>query len=912
MRKSQLKLGVSLACLVVASTNLASAQQQMALADESNAPPNSNFVALDSSAGGIEEVVVTAQRRNESVQDVPMTVQAFTGERLREQNITTLEDLIKYTPNIAFANNGPGQGNIYMRGLSTGFAGNQSSATVGSFPNVAIYLDDQSMQFPSRNVDIYMIDMERVEVLEGPQGTLFGGGAEAGALRYITNKPKLNQYEANAEGAYSFTAGGDPNTSLNATINLPLVKDRLALRVSIYDERQGGYLNNVPSTFTRSNNDLGIASYWNIRPNTSGICPNGKPAGTAGYCNLANTPIANNASVAGTAENPTTYTGGRAAIKAQLTDDWDLLVTESLSNLDAQGLDAMFPVGSEFQTLKPLQVTFFSPTYDHDRWHSTAWTLNGQIGDIQAVYTGSYMSRHIEQQMDYTNYTRTASGIYYECTGAGTGWGNGTPVCYSPVGYWHDTVNSDHWTEELRASTPSSWRVRGIAGAFWEDFLIEDVMNFNYKTIPSCSSGNLASALAGGPACVANVGTYAGSTANNPGVRGDNTAFGEDTRRGYSQTALFASADFDIIPQVLTVTGGTRFYRYDEFEKGSQYETDQPNCLDVPNGQCVLPAGGNFSIDAEHDKKHYQGFRSRGNITWKVRPDLLTYFTFSQGFRPGAFNRSPRSVFKDANGNPQFTSPNGYAPDRLTNYEIGVKSDLFDKKLQLNLSGYYMQWNNVQQFLYLPAFNLNTTVGLNGPDYDIKGLEAQLIAKPVAGLTLQSALSYNDNTQSNSPCLTDNRANTASFGQCITTALPKGSSSVVPFTNPFGVIGGQSAFSPRLQGSAHARYEWKFLDYKAFAGLGGNYTGGMYNQPANYPSGNGVLVPSTTYLRYYQPSYYTLDANLGVMKDFWQISLFGTNLNNSHASMFTSSAQFIKSEVPLRPMVVGMKIGASF
>ena len=128
--------------------------------------------AADSSTvpSGLETVVVTADRRDESVQNVPMTVQAFTGQSLADLNVTTLDDLLKYTPNVTYGNNGPGQGDIFMRGLSAGFAGNQSSATAGNFPNVAIYLDDQSMQFPARNVDIYMADMERVEVLEGPQG----------------------------------------------------------------------------------------------------------------------------------------------------------------------------------------------------------------------------------------------------------------------------------------------------------------------------------------------------------------------------------------------------------------------------------------------------------------------------------------------------------------------------------------------------------------------------------------------------------------------------------------------------------------------------------------------------------------------------------------------------------------------
>ena len=141
--------------------------------------------------------------------------------------MSTFDDLIKYTPNVTFSGNGPGTGNIFMRGLSSGGSGNQSQSTTAPFPNVALYLDDQSMQFPARNVDVYMVDMERVEVLEGPQGTLFGGGAQAGAIRYITNKPKLDVTEGNANAGYGTTAGGDPNSNINATINLPLISDRL-------------------------------------------------------------------------------------------------------------------------------------------------------------------------------------------------------------------------------------------------------------------------------------------------------------------------------------------------------------------------------------------------------------------------------------------------------------------------------------------------------------------------------------------------------------------------------------------------------------------------------------------------------------------------------------------------------------
>ena len=154
-------------------------------------------MAADTAAANtvsLEEVVVTAQRRTENLQDVPITIQAVSGEQLQRLNVTGMAELLKYTPNVTYSGNGePGTGNIFMRGLSSGGSGNQSQSTTAPFPNVALYLDDQSMQFPARNNDVYLVDMERVEILEGPQGTLYGGGAQAGAVRYITNKPKLDQ-----------------------------------------------------------------------------------------------------------------------------------------------------------------------------------------------------------------------------------------------------------------------------------------------------------------------------------------------------------------------------------------------------------------------------------------------------------------------------------------------------------------------------------------------------------------------------------------------------------------------------------------------------------------------------------------------------------------------------------------------
>ena len=838
-----------------------------------------------SESGGIEEIVVTAQRRDESIQNVPITIQAITGDQLTQLNVQTFDDLLKYTPNVTFASNGPGAGNIYMRGLAATNAGNQSGATTAPFPNVAVYLDDQSMQFPGRNLDVYMIDMERVEVLEGPQGTLFGGGAEAGAVRYITNKPKLNATEGNVEASYGTTAGGDPNSSVLATINIPVIDGTFAVRASIFDDHRGGYISNVPSTVTL-------------------------PIGNAAPAN-------NNALVASNT-NPVTYTGFRLQGLYQFNDDWSLLVAQSYQNMEADGYFAQYPIGSAGQTLGQDQITAFSPAYDKDKYESTAWTLNGAFGGLKAVYTGSYLDRHIEQQNDYTNYLRSGGGLYYACTGGALGSGNlgadSKPgqypssqnlTCYSPNGSWRDTVENTHQTHEIRLTTPADNMVRGIFGAFWEKFEIDDQMNFNYLDIPQCTAANLAIADGGGPACVSAVGPVPGTPAVDPGLRSSTTAFGEDAQRGYQQLAFFGSVDYDLIPKVLTVTAGTRHYDYSEFETGSEFYTST-SCVDVANGTCVgTPINKHIS---------YSGFRSRANLTWHVTPDIMAYYTWSQGFRPGAFNRTQGGVANflatAVNGSkePQYEKPFGYGPDELVNNEIGLKSEWLDHRLQVNLSGYIMKWNDVQLSFFNPVALGNTTFGVNGPSYEVKGVELQFVARVTDALTVQGSSSWNSANQTSSPCLISNIPASPTFGQCITSV--KGA----PFENPFGALNTRPAFSPPLEFNLRARYDWSISDYKAFAWFGASHVAHMSNEPATYQDGNapGETIPTTTLLRYDQPGYTTYDAAIGVAKDKWTAQISGSNLTNSNASTFTTSAQFIKEEVPLRPQVLTLMFGYKF
>ena len=276
----------------------------------------------NSASDQIQEITVTAQRRTENIQDVPIAIQALTGQTLQELNVENFDDLINFTPNVTETGFGPGQVSIYMRGLSVGGDnGSQAGGSVGSFPNVAVYLDDQSAQIPGRNLDIYAVDLQRVEILEGPQGTLFGSGAEGGVVRYITNKPELDKFDATIDGGVAGGPHSAVSGNFDATVNIPLVDDKVAARIVAYDDHRGGYIDAVPGTFVRSSGDKGIhyAGYTNNVP--------GPPTAT----NSAKAIVANDI-------NPADYQGVRGELYFKFDEDWNVLVSESYQHLATDGV----------------------------------------------------------------------------------------------------------------------------------------------------------------------------------------------------------------------------------------------------------------------------------------------------------------------------------------------------------------------------------------------------------------------------------------------------------------------------------------------------------------------------------------------------------------------------------------------
>jgi outer membrane receptor protein involved in Fe transport len=855
----------------------------------------------------LQEIIVSATRREENLQNVPISIQALTGDTLAKLNVTTFDDYVKYLPNVTAQGNGPGQNNIYMRGLATGVTGIQGQGVVGSFPNVAIYLDDQSGQVPGRNLDIYAADLERIEVLAGPQGTLFGAGAEAGVFRYITNKPKINVTEAAVNAAYETTAHGDPSAKIDATINLPVITDKLAFRAVIYNESRGGYINNVPATFARADTDLGIHYAY-----AGGKVP-------------ANSVVINNYNLTANAINTVTYQGIRAGLLYQIDENWSALLTQTYQQIQADGVFAEMATDSLGHPQPDLTVQLYNPSFTKDHFENTALTVNGRIGDLKLVYAGAYLDRNVTQLQDYTNYARAKYVDYYQC--ANPGKTVDTAVCFTPSATWHDIERNTHISHELRLSTPGDWRLRGIGGLFYEDYKIQEQVDWYYLSAtpyfnpigPPTGYYTLNGSVLlpnGHPVRYNTPGAVfvpQPVDSNNPNIRPANVGFFDDLKRGYTQKAAFLSVDFDIIPKHLTLTAGTRYSKTENTEVGSAvgsfgcqtiFNPTAPNpCLNHSNGGNLSALGLDTTAS---------GFHSRINLSFKPTDDILLYYTWSQGFRPGGFNRpnsvegksplapGPAPYQAQALAHGGWVPPVDYGEDKLINNEVGWKTQWFDKTLQWNGAVYQEDWKNVQIAIFNPGVTGNLTFSTNGGDYRVRGLETSFTWLAMRGLTIDAGAAWNhteltkeapfvwtDGTPIDFNTLTDSSGHTLS--------------------NPGGALGSPLAAAPPFQGNLRARYDWTWNNYNPFV------QAGVVHQAHSFATADRLTLDlQGNSIAYELPAFTTYDAALGIAKDAWVVSVYGENLSDERAQLYANYRQWYKAVTTNRPRTFGLRFSYRF
>jgi iron complex outermembrane receptor protein len=848
----------------------------------------------------LQEVIVTANRREENQQNVPMTIQVLTGATLAELNATTFDDFVKYLPGVTAHGVGPSQNNIYVRGLGTASSGIQGSGSISIFPNVAIYLDEQSAQLPGRNLDIYAADLERVEVLEGPQGTLFGAGAEAGVLRYITNKPKLDVTEAMVNAGVATTAHGDPSSNLEATLNIPLIADTLAMRGVVYNEKRGGYIDNLPATFTRAPTDLGI-----------------RYIGTA-Y--LAHSVAINNFNIAGKDINPVTYKGIRVEALYRLNEAWDALLAQSYQSLEADGVFTEMSANSLGEPQPALSTQLFNPSYDKDKFENTSLTINGRIGALKLVYAGSYLVRNVEQVQDYTSYSRSLYVVYYQCVNPGPT--AATAHCFTPSATWHDVERNTHQSQELRMSTPDDWRIRGIGGLFYEDYRIQEQVDFSYLTAlpyftpvgPPTGYYTLNGSTIqpnGSPVQFNTLGAVflpAPVTSYNPNVRPLGDGFFNDITRGYLQKAAYASVDVDLLPQTLTLTAGTRYFRIDTSEVGSS----------VGSFYCQLPGAPNpcvnhsdfTNLNAEGLDRTFSGFRSRANLSWKVTEDALLYYTWSQGFRAGGFNRTTFAAEFGSplayGNNPQATmhggwfAPLAFAPDTIINNELGWKTLWMDRRLQWNGAIYQENWNNAQINLGSNGV-ISYGITLDGGNYRVRGVETSGVARVTTGLTIEAGATWNHSELVKQAPFLWRDGTPIDFS-----SLPP-LSGEQKLSNPGGALGSPLAGAPPFQGNIRARYEIPFNGYRTFAQIDAvhqSHSLATTDRLSVDLQGNSVA--------YDLPAFTTYDAALGIGKDAWLVQAYGENLTDTRAQLYANYTEFYKAVTVSRPRTVGLRFSYNF
>ncbi len=335
-------------------------------------------VGSNTAQAQIEEVIVTAQKREESLQDVPVSVTALQGEDLRELRISSFQDYVQYLPNVNLQGTGPGQNEIFIRGAATAQSVVTLSSVQGLKPSVALYLDEQPVSLQGRNLDIYATDLARVEVLPGPQGTLFGASSQAGTVRLITNKPDHGEFQAGFTTSISDTKDGEMSHSVQAYLNLPIT-DSLAVRVAAYNDHQGGWIDNVlndPANGGWSGSAVVLDRISLGGPITD---PVGAPPALT---------VPRNDAFVEEDFNDATYTGGRFSISYLFNEDWDVLVQHTQQSLDTEGVFAYDANLSGEQS-----VNRFNPDENDDDFGLTTWTFNGRLAMLDVVYTGGYLDR---------------------------------------------------------------------------------------------------------------------------------------------------------------------------------------------------------------------------------------------------------------------------------------------------------------------------------------------------------------------------------------------------------------------------------------------------------------------------------------------------------------------------------------
>ena len=804
-------------------------------------------------AQGEGEIIITATKREENLQNVPIAVTVLGTKKLDQLNISNFEQYTKQLPSVSYQNFGaPGFTVVYMRGVATGGDGNHS----GSLPSVGSYLDEQPITTIGGTLDVHIYDIARIESLAGPQGTLYGASSEAGTIRIITNKPEFGRFSARVDGELNTVDHGNIGGKAEGMINLPIAKN-IAFRAVGFYQHDAGYIDNIFGSKTLCGDPT-----FDVDGNVNGCVRNGFT-------------IENSRFVKKNFNDVTTY-GGRAALKVDLDDNWTVLPTFMYQNSRTHGV---FWEDADQPKLKTVR---FQNELTKDRFWQAALTVEGKIANFfDVTYAGAYMDRTRYASSDYTDYTE-AYDNYYETYGGLAYYQYFRDNAGNVINPRQHIVGTDHFkkmSHELRVSTPADKPIRAIVGAFYQDqknHIFQDYL-----------VDNLATDL---------------SVTGYPG-----TLWLTNQRREDKDWALFGEVNWDVTHTV-TLTGGLRLYRFDNtlygFAGFGPYpnpvfsRTGESRCLTVNGLQAYRDPGsplatGNSGLNipcydvAQVDsngnavprRSKGSGHIHRLNAQWKPRGNLMFYATWSKGFRPGGINRQPDTP--------------GYAPDFLTNYEVGWKTTFGGSRFRWNGAIYHQKWEGIQ-FSYLGPNSL--TVIQNGRNANVNGIETD-INYTAGGLSLTAAAAYTHAKTSGNICK----------AALVVDPLPDCSGERAPGKPDFIVVpsGTRLPITPRLKGSVTARYTWPVWSGHAHVQGVVAYQG---SAPSDLdPAQNALLgkIRAST----------SVDLFTGYDWGNYSLELFGTNVfdtQNEIARLVVCSICTQVKIIPGRPRTIGLRAGVKF
>ena len=826
----------------------------------------SGIVAGQSQAT-VEEIVVTARKKAESLQDVPVSVSALREETLEERGINVFEDYLLQLPGVTAGGSGPGQSTIYIRGLASTTPNLTTAGVAGLTPNVSFYLDEQPLAQPGRNLDVYAADIARIEVLSGPQGTLFGASSQAGVVRMISNKPVIGEQSSSLEVESRFTSGGDNGGKFEFVSNVPLGSSS-ALRFVAYSDKRGGYIDQVAGTLNAS---------ASARFRTAGtVRQNGLPvassrAGFQAGANLSGVNLINANAIVKENANPVTYDGFRASIAHEINDNWNANVTVAQQTIESDGVFFVDP------TLGDLEIQRYSEDTINDEFDNMSVTIEGSIGDLEVVYAGAYTDRATDQIVDYTDYLFVGQYLpYYICDGSVTYPGAAGPqgTCQAPDLYVDSTTNTEVITHEFRVNAPISDTMTVTAGAFFSDL---ELTELNFFTYPGSTKNLGWNGVTGWAPNYPHTNPPAGTTGGNTGagwysVPGPFTApviFWNDIRRTDEQKGVFGEVNVDL-SDTMELTVGARWYDIAVDLEGSANSSfynfnaaTESTCCGANLSTQYAPGNPN----GYPDKAETDGVIGKATLSWNPSEDIMYYVTWSEGFRPGLLNRPVGASNPDGT----YSVKAEVDTDEVTNYEFGWKTVLRDGQLRFNGSAFMVDISGLQSTVFDPSI-VNLFFSDNAADAEIRGIEGDFVYYTnINGLVVSGAFSSLD------------------------TEITK---SLVPTADV--VVGADLAFAPGFQANLAVRKEW---------GMSSGNTGHLQLQAArSEKSFSDIMEPNKAV----QSSHHFINFRYGMGNDDWSAELYVDNVTDKRAQVSNTFVFDRQRVAVIKPRTLGLRYKRNF